>query len=351
MPPKPEGNHPRKPPKLPARGGLHPVRLGKRVNVKDARLLTGTLGDWILANIPKIDRTTLQDFFRKNAIVDAWGQPMNWDDPANALEKQIYLYRPGADETAELPHLQLVHQGDGWLVAYKPKGIATMPRGAYVVRSATIALRRQLNNPDLTPAHRLDRATSGLLLFTERPQLRRAYQEMFQQRRVTKTYLATAAPLDFPGFDHARLTAENVQVTLEPEEKPGWVKVESRIEKFERVMTAANVPGEINAVTYLHPAGERVINGVKFTDYEVQPHTGKTHQIRLHFAALGAPLVGDPLYGGFNAAPYGLDEVPAENSELHLEAVALEFTDPQSGQFIKIDLRDIYVERENYENQ
>ncbi|MDO5061332.1 MAG: pseudouridine synthase [Actinomycetaceae bacterium] len=342
---------PPKPPKLPARAGLHPVRLGRRVNVKEARQLTGTLGEWILKNIPAINHAQLTAFFESAAIVDAWGNPLQWETPANALENPIYLYRPGADETATPITLEKIYQGDGWLVIYKPKGLATMPRGSYVVRSATIALRRQENNADLTPAHRLDRATSGLLLFTEKPQLRRLYQEMFQNRQVEKTYLATAPAIDFSTLEPEALAATQlIKVTKEPPEKPGWVKVESRIEKVEGVMSAQHVAGTPNAVTYLRPSAMRQVAGEEFCDYEVQPQTGKTHQIRLHFAALGIPLVGDPLYGGFNAARYGKDQVPQGNSPLHLEAVGLQFHDPQTGELVKIDLRVSKNERENHDD-
>ncbi|MCS4485064.1 pseudouridine synthase [Gleimia sp. 6138-11-ORH1] len=330
---------PQKPPKLPARGGLHPVRLGRRINVREARQLQGNLGEWILENIPAINKTQLEKFFNAQAIVDAWGNPVKWEDPANILEKHVYLYRPGADETSTPILLEKIYQGNGWMVIYKPKGLSTMPRGSYVVRSATIALRRQENNPDLSPAHRLDRATSGLLLFTEKPKLRRLYQDLFQNRKVKKTYLATAAELDFNALDLKTLqTNQLIWVTLAPEEKPGWVRIESRIDKVEGIMTAQNVKGAPNAVTYLRPKQERIIKDRKFIDYEVEPHTGKTHQIRLHFAALGIPLVGDPLYGGFNAARYGEETVSPAETALQLEAVALEFTDPQTGKLVKIDL-------------
>lgn len=342
---------PPKPPKLPARAGLHPVRLGRRVNVKEARKLTGNLGEWILENIPAINQTQLTAFFETSAIVDAWGNPMQWETPATALENPIYLYRPGADETATPIKLKKIYQGDGWVVIYKPKGLATMPRGSYVVRSATVALRRQENNADLTPAHRLDRATSGLLLFTEKPQLRRLYQEMFQNRQVEKTYLATAPILDFSALDlDALAITQLVKVTRNPAEKPGWVKVESCIEKVEGIMRAQHVVGAPNAVTYLRPSVKRRVAGGDFYDYEVRPQTGKTHQIRLHFAALGIPLVGDPLYGGFNAARYGEDQVPQGNSPLHLEAVGLEFHDPQTGELVKIDLRASESERGKHDD-
>ncbi|WP_050754356.1 pseudouridine synthase [Gleimia coleocanis] len=323
-----------RPPKLPARDGLHPVRLGKRINSKEARALKGSLGDWIIKNVPTIDPEELRKYFEIGEVVDWWGNPQTWDTPATALENPIYIYRPATDEIAEHIHIPIVHRGNGWLVINKPKDIASTPRGSYIVRTATIALRRQEGNADLTPAHRLDRATSGLLLFTERPELRGMYQDLFQNRQVTKTYRATAKAIDFNYIKSSAL----VKITVDPEEQPGWVKIESRIEKRPGDPGAQHAFGKINAVTYLRPVKTVTIEGQQFVEYEVQPQTGKTHQIRLHFASLGAPLVGDPLYGGFNAAPFGLEKVPAGYQELHLEACRLEFKDPQTQEMVKIEL-------------
>lgn len=318
-----------KPARLPARGGLHPVRVGKRVNVKQARALEGTLGQWMQDNIPRMGAQAILDAFAAGDVVDAWGETLTWDTPARILEWPVYMYWSAADETDTLPHISVIHRGDGWLVVNKPQGLATMPRGSYIARTVTVALRRQENNAQLSPAHRLDRATAGVLLFTERPDLRRAYQELFAQRRVRKTYHALAA--DLPEGVGSFLEYEGVTVVVDPPEMPGWIRIESRIEKTERVMTSRIVPGEVNAITYLRPTGEHAkVQGRMFRKYEVRPHTGKTHQIRLHCAALGIPLVGDPLYGGFNAARYGEDQVPPGASPLQLESVRLEFVDPQS---------------------
>lgn len=326
-----------KPQPLPARGGLHPMRVGRKLKISEARALEMSLGAWICANVPKLTVAELEAAFAHGDVLTAAGEKLTWDTPASVLQRPIFMYRKAADEDGNLPEIPIVHQGDGWLVVNKPQGLATMPRGAYVARTVTVALRRQLNNPDLTPAHRLDRATGGLLLFTARRELRGAYQEMFARREVQKTYRAVADPLPLKFVAHSLHTP--LTVLTDPPEKPGWVRVTSRIEKEHGVMAAQIVPGEPNALTYLRPTAARVqLAGREFVVYEVTPHTGKTHQIRLHFAALGIPLVGDPLYQGFNAAPFEVDQPPAGTTSLQLTATGLDFTDPQTGEAVTIRL-------------
>ncbi|MDO4790892.1 MAG: pseudouridine synthase [Buchananella hordeovulneris] len=323
--------------------------------------MPGTLAQWFTAHIPQLAPAQVARAFAAGDVVDAWGTALSGQEPATVLEWPVYLYRPLPDET-ELPYIPVVARGDGWLVVNKPKGLATIPRGSYVARSVTVALRRQEGNADLVPAHRLDRATSGLLLFTERPELRRAYQELFAAQRVRKTYMAAALTLPGPcaappGSPHAhgpdvpptntaaathplpaRFAAADGLAVRAAGWEGGWLRLESYLEKA-NLRASSTTDRAANAVTFARPSGEHLtVCGQVFPLYEVRPATGKTHQIRAHFAALGAPLVGDPLYGGFNAAPYGLDQVPPGATALQLEAVGLEFLDPQTGRAVSLHL-------------
>ena len=86
--------------------------------------------------------------------------------------------------------IPVLYQDEDIVVADKPHFMATMPRGRHVVQTALIRLRRELGLPELSPAHRLDRLTAGVLLFTTRRELRGAYQTLFARGAVRKTYLA-----------------------------------------------------------------------------------------------------------------------------------------------------------------
>jgi tRNA pseudouridine32 synthase/23S rRNA pseudouridine746 synthase len=186
-------------------------------------------------------------------------------------------------------------------VVDKPHFLATTPRGAYIARSALVLLRRQFDLPELSPAHRLDRLTAGVLVFTVQRQARRPYQEMFAQRTVTKQYEAIA-PL-----------SQNVDFPL---------TVHSRIVKERGVLQAREVPGEPNAETRV----ELVDTLGSYGRYRLHPRTGKTHQLRVHLCSLGIPIVGDNFYPSFR-------EVADDDysDPLRLLARSIEFVDPLSG--------------------
>ena len=146
----------------------------------------------------------------------------------------VFLYRDPIPERRVPFEIEIIHRDSDLLVIDKPHFLATMPRGFYIVESALVRLRRELDLPDLSPLHRLDRVTAGVLMFSLRPEQRGAYQQLFAHRKVTKYYEAVAAhrpEIDLP------------------------VTVRSRIVKERGTPTADEVPGEPNSETTDRTAG------------------------------------------------------------------------------------------------
>jgi tRNA pseudouridine32 synthase/23S rRNA pseudouridine746 synthase len=199
--------------------------------------------------------------------------------------------------------VDVVHRDARIVVADKPHFLATTPRGRHVTQTALARLRHALGLPRLSPAHRLDRLTAGLVLFVVRPEDRGAYQTLFRDRLVRKEYEAVAA------YDPAVRLPRTVRSRI--------VKVHGRIAAEEQA------DGPPNAETRVELVAEREGLG----RYRLLPATGRTHQLRLHMSGLGLPLLNDPVY------PRLLPETPPDDFSrpLQLLARSLEFTDPLTG--------------------
>lgn len=106
----------------------------------------------------------------------------------------------------EEPHIpfecEVLYENDAIIVVDKPHFLATTPRGMWYRETALIRLREQYGEPDIVPAHRLDRLTAGIVVFVRKPELRGAYQMLFQNRKTIKTYecLAPLAPEQHPQY-------------------------------------------------------------------------------------------------------------------------------------------------------
>jgi tRNA pseudouridine32 synthase/23S rRNA pseudouridine746 synthase len=209
----------------------------------------------------------------------------------------VYLYRDLPDEVEVPFEMPILHRDDDLVVVDKPHFLATMPRGRHIAQSAVVRLRRQLGLPELSPAHRLDRLTAGVLLFTTRQELRGQYQTMFARGEVSKTYLAVAQSVP---------------------DVPLPAVLRSRIMKYRGQLQAVEEPGEPNAETFVeHLGGQR---------FRLTPRTGRTHQLRVHMCSVGAPIVGDPWY------PEVVDVAADDfSAPLQLLAHTLEFDDPRTG--------------------
>lgn len=279
---------------LPVRDGLNPTRL--RLPSTDT---WPTALAYLIGRFPT-DATRVREKVAAGEVVDEHGVAITADTPYRP-NGFLFLYRDPPVEPRVPFEVDILHRDENLLVVDKPHFLASTPRGAYVVESALVRLRRDLDLPELTPAHRLDRITAGVLTFTVRAQVRRAYQSLFDERRVEKVYEALAPydpSLRLPRTVRSRIIKE--RGTLQAREVPGTPNAESRIELVDA-----------------HDGIGR---------YRLRPRTGKTHQLRLHMSSLGIPIIGDNFYPEF------YDVAPDDYSTpLQLLARSLEFDDPFTG--------------------
>lgn len=146
-----------------------------------------TMGEWFeerfgVQGLKLLERT---DVFAGHNV------PLRANDPYRPGER-IWVFRPVLDEPDEPIVLPVVAENERYVVVDKPHGMASVPKGSHVAQTVLVAARRQFSNDVIVAAHRLDLETAGLLLLVKDPQWRGAYQKMFQDRHVRKTYRAVA---------------------------------------------------------------------------------------------------------------------------------------------------------------
>ncbi len=210
---------------------------------------------------------------------------------------------------------KVIYEDRRIIVVDKPHFLATMPRGMWYQGTVLIRMRQQYGEPDIVPAHRLDRATAGVLVLVRDPAARRAYQMLFQEHHVRKVYqcLAPVRPILHP-------RTGTVQHLDPPRVFP--LERRSRVIKRRGILQAWEERGPVNAITRVElTAGQGCL-----ATYTLYPQTGKTHQLRVHMNALGLPIVGDDLYPRIQTRAYDDFSRP-----LQLVARRLEFTDPFTG--------------------
>ncbi|TRX42424.1 pseudouridine synthase [Corynebacterium guaraldiae] len=293
---------------LPIRDGLNPTH---------ARVAEGPITAWdFVHNLIETQRhrhpddndAALQARFTANEVVSQDGTPLS-PDSILATNAMVYFYRIPAPETPVPYDIPILHEDEHLLVVDKPPFMATMPRARHITETATVRLRRMTGNNELSPAHRLDRLTSGILVFTKDRTVRGAYQTLFAERRVTKTYEAIAPLADV---------------------SPGTVW-RSRMEKTPGELQGRIVEGEVNAITEVggvepvDKAPYEAIHGSlpEIAKYTLKPQTGKTHQLRLHMLQAGIPIIGDPIYPVIFPAEAEDMRIP-----MHLTATHISFVDP-----------------------
>lgn len=260
--------------------------------------------EYVLDRFNHVDPAGIIERFERGEVKAFAGEIVTPQTPLNEHEF-IWYYRELPVEKRLPVELNVLHQDDDLVVVDKPHFLPTTPGGMYVQESALVRLRVLLDQPDLIPIHRLDRMTAGVLLFSANPDTRGKYQLLFEKRRIQKTYRAVAPvreDLEFP------------------------LVIRSRMIKSRTYLLAQEVEGEPNAETRIELLDTRIDeNGQLLGFYDLQPHTGKTHQLRVHLASLGIGILNDPFYPVLNEQAPDIYDKP-----LQLLAHSISFKDPLS---------------------
>ena len=262
----------------------------------------GSLLDFLVQRLPAVSREDWVQRMEAGEVIDEHGQPVR---PDRAFQRglRVYYYRSLPAEP-QLPFAETVlYQDEHLVVADKPHFMPVTPSGRYLHHTLLVRLKHRLGLPELSPLHRIDRDTAGLVLLSVQQRTRGTYQALFRDRQITKRYDAIApwrADLAFPR-DHISRLEESPQF-FRMHEVPGAPNSHTRMEVLE-----------------VSPAGD-------WARYRLTPVSGKRHQLRVHMAALGLPLRNDPFYPVVNDPPEGDYSRP-----LQLLARSLEFVDPVTG--------------------
>lgn len=259
-----------------------------------------TVFDALCARFPAIDRETWRSRFARGRVLGADGTPLTECTPFRA-GAEIRYFR----EVEIEPHLAvqetILHVDEHLIVVDKPHFLPVTPGGIYVNETLLARLLKRFGEDDIVPLHRLDRLTAGVMLFSRDPKTRSRYQSLFRDRAIHKRYEALAPPLPMASWPLER---------------------RSRLVRGEPFFRTQEIDGVPNACTRI----DVVERGPEAWRYALEPVTGRKHQLRVHMAALGAPIRNDPLY------PQLADQTPDDpECPLKLLARSLAFIDPLDG--------------------
>lgn len=280
-----------RPPPLPTRDGVGPSCVA---------LPEGpwpTIAAFLVQRFPLIPADVWAARIANGEVVDEHGLSVTAQRPHQA-RLRVFYYR-AIDAEPRIPFTETVLFQDELLVAVdKPHFLPITPGGRHLQETLLVRLKRSLGIDTLAPIHRLDRETAGVVVFSVQPATRGAYAQLFAQRQVSKHYEAIApwrADLELPLTHRSRLVED---------------------EHFMRMREVPGAPNSETRIELLEVLGERA-------RYSLSPVTGRKHQLRVHCAALGIPILNDLMYPRLSAQ--GSDDF---TRPLRLIARAIAFHDP-----------------------
>lgn len=247
------------------------------------------------------------------------GQPTTPDALLQVGDRLTYHRPPWSEPEVPLNFEILYQDSDLWIIN-KPSGLPVLPGGAYLTHTLLHQLQQRFPGETLTPLHRLGRGTSGLMVIARSSLARSALSHAFRQRQLTKIYRALVTP-DRP----SQALPDRFICT----------QAIGPVSHGNGTVHAALDPSDPQSRS-AHSEGWVLQRSAQHTLVTVQIFTGRPHQIRIHMASLGSPLLGDPLYtiGGVPKSPALGDPLPLPGDcGYWLHAYELGFAHPRSGQW------------------
>jgi UPF0176 protein len=267
-----------------------------------------TVIDFLMDRFQNVSRFAWLKRIDRGEVLDESGRSIELATPSKPNQR-VYYFRSVALEP-QIPFVEtILFQDEFLLVADKPHFLPVVPAGRYVQETLLTRLKQRTGIDALSPIHRIDRDTAGLVVFAIQPPTRDAYQRLFREHRIVKTYEAVApysAELSFPRT------------------------VKNRLEESRQFMRMQEVAGIANAETHIELCGlvGRADSLERIARYELRPITGQKHQLRAHMAGLGMPIINDRIYPSLLPD----ERVATYDKPLQLLAKSVEFVDPMTGQ-------------------
>jgi tRNA pseudouridine32 synthase/23S rRNA pseudouridine746 synthase len=264
-----------------------------------------SLLSFFITQFPHITEVEWVDRFKEGLILNQEGHAFSASDPDLPNTHLIYFRRLAREPQIPFEE-QILYQDEHILVADKPHFLPVTPSGLYLHQTLLNRLKKKTGIQTLSPIHRIDRDTAGLVIFSVKPDERAQYQNLFRDRAVKKFYEAIA-PFS------------------EELEKQLPITYQSRLEESEHFLQMQEVDGEPNSDTFM----ELIQIKRPWAKYLLSPGSGKKHQLRCHLNALGIPIKDDQIYP--NLTPYQEYDLDFSKS-LQLLACGIEFQDPITGE-------------------
>jgi tRNA pseudouridine32 synthase/23S rRNA pseudouridine746 synthase len=261
--------------------------------------------DFFVTSFPHIAASEWEARFAEGLVMTQEGGAVAARDPYLPNTHLQYFRRLAREP--QIPFEEaILFQDEHILVADKPHFLPVTPSGLYLHQTLLNRLKKKTGIQELSPIHRIDRDTAGLVIFSVNPNQRAQYQNLFRDRVVKKVYEAVAP--------YSEELVNKLPMTYQ-----------SRLEESEHFLQMQEVEGEANADTLI----ELLEVNKPWARYRLTPGSGKKHQLRCHLNSLGIPIYHDQIYPILTPyQEYDLDF----SKPLQLLAKEIHFKDPVTGQ-------------------